>query len=84
VRKFISVTLVLIFVVSPIIALPFAPFFWLLMVAVGVAPMTWKALLFNWFLLSMGLSALSLFNTFRSAWRQAQQSYGQGDELIAK
>jgi len=35
-----------------LLAIPFAPLFWLLMVAVGPTPMTWEGLFVNWLILS--------------------------------
>src|SRR5260370_1112302 len=55
----------------PVIALPVAPAIWLLMVAVGLAPMTWPGFFFNWLVVSVIFEAWFVYSRARDVFRNA-------------
>src|SRR2546425_13377339 len=54
--------------VLPVFMLPVAPLVWLLMVAIGFAPMTWGGFFFNWLVVSVIFEAWFVYKRLRSNW----------------
>ena len=65
----------------PLLMLPVAPLVWLLMVAVGLAPMTWGGFLFNWLVVSVIFTAWFTYKRLRSNWLMFQVTREKGRPL---
>jgi len=59
-------------VILPMFVLPIAPLVWLLMVAIGVAPMTWGGFFFNWLVVSVMFEAWFIYKRIRANWNLFQ------------
>lgn len=65
----------------PLLLVPVAPLVWLLMVAIGVAPMTWAGLLFNWIILSVMFAVYLIYRRIQANWRLFQAIRAKGGPL---
>jgi hypothetical protein len=54
----------------PLFLLPIAPAVWLLMVAIGVAPMTWGGFFFNWLIVSIIVEVWFIYRRVRDFFRE--------------
>ena len=54
--------------VLPFLMLLIAPLFWLLMVAVGLAPMTWAGFFFNWLIVTVMFETYFVYKRIKANW----------------
>jgi hypothetical protein len=64
--------------ILPLLMLPFAPFLWLRMVALHVAPMSWGGLFSNWLILSAMFELWFIQRRLRGNWRLVQRLRSEG------
>jgi hypothetical protein len=55
--------------ILPLFVLPIAPLVWLLMVAVGLAPMSWGGFFFNWLVLAVLFDLWFIYRRVLANWR---------------